>query len=747
MKGLTPDKYGKTFTRLHSLSREQLPIFRVQNPEQMRTLAGFLFILLAIAITACMKKPVEQSASLAAPGGKVRMEFFLAPEGAPAYRVFFGEQLLVDTSSLGFTLKDAPALRSGFEVVKTAVSSFDETWETVWGERSKIRNHYNELTVHLREKEAPNRLMQLVFRAYDDALAFHYLIPEQPGIAPEFVIMEEHSEFQLTGDHLAWWKPADIDSYEYLYETTRLNAIDASKYAPENERVDRLIRNFKACNTPITMKTEEGIHLSIHEARQLDYPDMTLALAGNSKLVSELVPWADGDRVKTALPMRTPWRTITISDWAGGLVESNLILNLNDPNKIEDVSFIEPMVYTGIWWELHIGKTTWRRKFVEGSWSNTGGEIHGATTENAKRYIDFNAANGIRGLLIEGWNTGWEYWGMDTIGFFDFVTPYPDFDIEEVVRYAKEKGVAIIGHHETSGDVENYEKHLEKAFQLYKDLGIKAVKTGYAGEIRPKGERHHGQYMIRHFQKVAELAAKYGIAINAHESSKDTGLRRTWPNFMTRECLRGGEYEAWSAGNPPEHTVILPFTRYLGGPGDYTPGIFDVLFEKYRKNERVHTTVAKQLALMVTLYSPQQMAADLPENYEGKPAFQFVRDLVADWDESEVLHAEVGDFFTIVRKAKGSPNWFLGSATDENPRELQAPLSFLEDNKTFVAAIYADGPGADWQRNPYPVTIQKVLVTKDMTLPLKLAPGGGAAISFIPATAEEEQTIPRWENE
>jgi glucan 1,4-alpha-glucosidase len=691
-----------------------------------------------------MKKPVPQSAELQSPGGKIRIAFSLRAAGEPAYAVYFGERLVIDTSTLGFSLKDAPPLRGNFEVINVTNTSFDETWNTVWGERSSIRNHYNELTVQLREKEAPNRLMHLIFRAYDDGVAFRYVLPEQEGIPRNFVIMEEHSEFLFTGDHLAWWKPADIDSYEYLYETTRLSEIDASKYAPENDRVDRAILNFKAVNTPITMKTEEGLHLSIHEAQQLDYPDMTLALTEGNKLTSELAPWADGDRVKATLPMRTPWRTIQISESAGGLVESSLILNLNDPNVLDDVSYIEPMVYTGIWWEMHIGKTTWRREFVSGSWSNTGGSVHGATTENAKRHIDFNAANGIRGLLIEGWNTGWEYWGMDTVGFFDFITPYPDFDLQEVARYAREKGVQLIGHHETSGDVENYEKYLEKSFQLYKDLGIHAVKTGYAGEIRPKGERHHGQYMIRHYQKVVELAAKYQIAINAHEPSKDTGLRRTWPNFMSREGLRGGEYEAWSAGNPPEHTLILPFTRYLGGPGDYTPGIFDVLFDKYRKNERVHTTVAKQLALMVTLYSPHQMAADLPENYEGKPAFQFVRDLVADWDESKVLHAEIGDFFTIARKAKGSPNWFLGSTTDEHARELEAPLRFLDAGTTYTATLYEDGKDADWERNPFPVSIEKFLVTNDMTLQLRLAPGGGTAISFIPATEEEVQKLRRY---
>ncbi len=691
-----------------------------------------------------MKNPIEQSYALLAPDGKIRLEFFLTTDGTPAYSVHYQDQIAIDTSRLGFTLKDAPPLRNGFEVVELKTSSFDETWKPVWGERIIIRNHYQELSVSLREKAEPSRLLNLIFRAYDDGVAFRYLIPEQEGISPNFVIMEEHSEFQLNGDHTALWIPADVDSYEYLYETTRISEINSSKYAPENERVDRLIRNFKACNTPVTMKTDQGLHLSIHEAQQLDYPDMTLALDGKTSFVSELVPWADGDRVKAKLPMRSPWRTITICADAAGLVESNLILNLNDPCAIQDVSFIEPMVYSGIWWEMHIGKTTWRRDFVEGSWSNLGGQVHGATTENAKRYIDFNAANGIRGFLVEGWNTGWEYWGMDTIGFFDFTTPYSDFDLEEVVRYANEKGVAFIGHHETSGDVENYEKHLEKAFQLYNRLGIRAVKTGYAGEIRPKGERHHGQYMIRHFQKVAELAAKYNIAVNAHESAKDTGLRRTWPNFMTRECMRGGEYEAWSAGNPPDHTVNLAFTRYLGGPGDYTPGIFDVQLRKYRKTERVHTTVAKQLALMVVLYSPLQMAADLPEHYEGNPALQFVRDMDADWDESEVLNAALGEYITIARKAKGTSKWLLGSITDENPRTLDAPLSFLDSGKTYVATLYADGPKAHWESNPTPVAIQKVLVTRETTLQLQLAAGGGAAVSLVPASAEELKTLPKY---
>ena len=710
----------------------------------MRTIQLVALLLGVLALQSCMKKPVEQSASLLSPDGNIRLEFLLSTEGTPAYAVYFADKTVIDTSTLGFTLKDDPPLQSGFEVQKVSEKTFDEAWEPVWGERNKIRNHYREMTVELREKTDTGRLLSLIFRVYDDGVAFRYLIPEQAGISPNFVIMEEHSEFQLTADHSALWIPADVDSYEYLYEKTRISEIDASKYAPENERVDRLIRNFKACNTPITMKTDEGLHLSIHEAQQLDYPDMTLALNGTNKLASELVPWANGDRVRATLPMRSPWRTITISKDAAGLVASNLILNLNDPCAIKDVSFIEPMVYSGIWWEMHIGKTTWRRDFVEGSWSNMGGQVHGATTENAKRYIDFNAANGIRGFLVEGWNTGWEYWGMDTIGFFDFVSPYPDFDLPEVVRYAKEKGVAFIGHHETSGDVENYEKHLEKAFQLYNRLGIRAVKTGYAGEIRPKGERHHGQYMIRHFQKVAEMAARYGIAVNAHESSKDTGLRRTWPNFMTRECMRGGEYEAWSAGNPPDHTVNLAFTRHLGGPGDYTPGIFDVQLRQYRKTERVHTTVAKQLALMVVLYSPLQMAADLPEHYQGKPALHFVRDMAADWDESVVLNAGLGEFITIARKAKGSPKWLLGSITDENARTLEASLAFLDANTTYTATIYADGVGAHWDSNPTPVAIRKVLVNRDMTMQLRLAAGGGTAISFTPANEAEAASLPKY---
>lgn len=711
----------------------------------MKNKAAFFILVSLLFSFSAMKAKPQPRTLLEAPGGKVRVQFVLQEGGIPAYAVFFGKQTVIDLSTLGFTLKGANALRNGFEVSAIQHTTFDETWAPVWGERSQIRNHYRQMTVFLREKMAPNRKMNLIFRAYDDGIAFRYEIPEQQGIRHSFVIMEEHSEFQLTADHLALWEPADVDSYEYLYEKTKISEIDASKYVEENKRVDRLIRNFKACNTPITMKSDAGLYISIHEAQQLDYPDMTLALAGKTKLVSELVPWADGDRVKATLPMKTPWRTISISDGAKGLLESNLILNLNDPSVIQNTSFIEPMVYTGIWWEMHLGKTTWRRDFVEGSWSNTGGQVHGATTENARQYIDFNASQGVRGFLVEGWNTGWEYWGMDTIGFFDFVTPYSDFDIAEVVRYAKEKGIAFIGHHETSGDVENYEKHLEEAFRLYQQLGIHAVKTGYAGEIRPKGERHHGQYMIRHFQKVIEMAAKYGITVDAHESSKDTGLRRTWPNNMTRECMRGGEYEAWSAGNPPSHTVNLAFTRYLGGPGDYTPGIFDVEMKKYRQKERVHTTVAKQLALMVVLYSPLQMAADLPAHYEGNPAFQFVRDLAADWEESKVLHAELGAYVTVARKAKGSAKWVLGSITDGEARQLPTDLGFLDKGKTYVATLYADGAGADWESNPTPVEVKQVLVDAKTRLTLRLAPGGGTAATFVPATAEEVRSLPRYQ--
>jgi hypothetical protein len=512
--------------------------------------------------------------------------------------------------------------------------------------------------------------------------------------------MSEDTRFAFAGNHTTWWIPADFDSYEHLYYQTPLDLVFA-------------------VNTPVTMKTEGGLYVSLHEANLTDYAGMTLALVPDeiNTLRTSLVPWPDGSKVKGSTPCKTPWRTIQIATWPGGLVESSLILNLNEPCVIEDTSWIKPMKYIGIWWGMHIGKYTWHE-----------GPDHGATTANAKRYVDFASRHGIPAVLIEGWNTGWHRWGQE--GAFDHVTPYPDFDIEEVVRYAKEKGVGIIGHHETGGDVTTYDRQIEFAFRLYRDLGIHAVKTGYAGKIYPRGQYHHGQWMVNHYRMVVEKAAQYRIMLDVHEPIKPTGISRTYPNMMTREGVRGTEFNAWSEGNPPEHVTILPFTRMLAGPLDYTPGIFDLTFDEYKPGNRVRSTLANQLALYVILYSPLQMAADLIENYEGHPAFKFIKEVPVDWDETRVLNAEIGDYVTIARR-KGD-TWYIASVTDENARALTVGLAFLEAGKTYQARIYADAPESDFESNPTAYEMREQQVTRDTILNVELARGGGQAITITP---------------
>jgi alpha-glucosidase len=530
-------------------------------------------------------------------------------------------------------------------------------------------------------------------------VGFRYEFPEQANLK-DFEIMSEETQFLFPGDPTAWWTPADFDSYEHLYTTGPLHSLDAA-------------------NTPVTLKTDDGLYLCIHEADLTDYAGMTLARVDEPAvgLSSSLVPWPDGSKVKGAAPFKTPWRTIQISTWPGGLVESSLVLNLNEPCVIEDTSWIKPMKYIGIWWGMHIDKYTWHI-----------GDRHGATTENAKRYIDFAARHGIPGVLIEGWNTGWDRWGQE--GAYDFVTPYPDFDLPAVVAYARSKGVVIIGHHETGGDVPTYEKQLDKAFSLYSDLGVPAVKTGYAGAIYPRGYHHHGQWMVRHYRMVVKKAAEYRLMLDVHEPIKDTGISRTYPNMMTREGVRGTEYNAWETGNPPEHMTILPFTRMLAGPLDYTPGIFDLTFDAHKPNNRVHSTLANQLALFVVLYSPMQMAADLIENYEGHPAFTFIEAVPVAWDETRVLNGEIGDYVTIARRS--GAEWYIGSITDENARVLSVDLKFLEPGRAYTARIYADAPDAHYETNPTAYEIREQCVTRDTILNLELAPGGGQAIALIP---------------
>jgi hypothetical protein len=609
-----------------------------------------------------------------------------------------------------------------FSVIAAENQTYDETWAHVWGETKEVKNNYNMLTIQLQENTPLKRLMNVIFKVYNDGIGFRYEFPEQENL-DDIVIMDEHSQFNLTADHTCWWIPGDWEIYEHLWTKSKLSEIDASAKRNSNFLAQTYIPDEYAVNTPLTMKTDEGLYLSFHEANLTDYSGMTLHIdRENLILSSALVAYPDGSKVITKTPFITPWRTIQVAESAGDLIESNLIVNLNEPNKLNDTEWINPAKYVGIWWEMHLGKSTWNKE----------GGKHGATTENAKRYIDFAAENNIQAVLIEGWNTGWEDWiGENREGIFDFVTPYSDFDIEEVVNYAKGKGISIIGHHETSAAVSTYEQQLDTAFAFYKHMGINTIKTGYVGMIYPKGQRHHGQWMVNHYRRVLEKAAQNKIMINAHEPIKPTGIRRTYPNMMSREGLRGQEFNAWSDMNPPEHTVIFPFTRMLAGPIDFTPGIFDIKFDEYKDENQVNTTIAKQLALYVVIYSPLQMAADLPENYEGNPSFQFIRDVAVDWDDTKVLNAEIGEYVSIVRKEKNTDNWFLGSITNQEKRDFQIPLNFLNKDKKYQATIYADAPDAHWNDNPTAVVINKQLLTSETIIDIKLAPGGGQAISFV----------------
>lgn len=666
----------------------------------------------------------ESDSVILSPNGKVKINFNLSSNGTPVYSVLFNNKIVIDTSSMGFEFNNLPKLESGLKISSIESGSVSEVWRMPWGEQSEVKNNYNEKSYLLEETKEPNRKFYVHFKVYDDGIGFRYEFPKQPGM-DSVIITNENTEFQLTGDHKAWWIPGDWDIYEHLYSTTKISKINALTYRNSNGLAQSYIP-YNAVNTPVTMKTDDGLYLSFHEANLTNYAGMTLLVDNETYLLkSMLVGNDEGIKVETKTPFVTPWRTIQMDEKPGDLIESKLIVNLNEPNKLDDNSWIEPMKYVGIWWEMHLGKSNW--DLASGK--------HGATTANAKKFIDFASENNIKGLLIEGWNTGWEHWigFKDREGVFDFVTPYPDYDLDGVVRYAKEKGVKIIMHHETSAAPRTYEQQMDTAYALCRKLGIHSVKTGYVGELIPKGIYHHGQWMVRHYRKVLETAAKYQIMVDAHEPIKATGIRRTFPNAISREGLRGQEFNAWSAdgGNPPEHLTIVPFTRMLAGPIDFTPGIFDIKFDQYKKNNQVNTTLAQQLALYVVIYSPLQMAADLPENYEGNPAFQFIRDVGVDWDKSLVLNGEIGEYITIARKEKGTNNWFLGSITNENARTLEINLDFLDDGKTYSAAIYKDAEDADWDKNPTAFEIEKRKVKKDDLLKLNLAPGGGTAISFI----------------
>lgn len=649
----------------------------------------------------------------ASPDKKISVTFKLK-KGAPFYSIKYKNTPVISDSRLGFRFKATEPMEKNFEIINTQISEFDETWTQPWGEVKDIRNHYNELCVQLKEKSELARRMDIVFRVYDDGIGFRYELPEQENLK-DFRIMDELTEFNFPEDHRCWWIGAyQGNRYEFLYNETQLSEIDT-------------------VHTPFTLETNSGLYLSLHEANLTDYSSMALARVEETKLTCDLYPWSDGTKVKASTPMFTPWRTIQIAEKPGDLITSYLILNLNEPNKLDNVSWIKPAKYVGIWWEMHLGKLTW------GS-----GKKHGATTTNTKKYIDFAAKYGFDDVLVEGWNTGWDGNWIQNGSLFNFTQPHPDYDIDEISRYAQSKGVKIIGHHETGADVINYESQMEDAFKFCQKYGINTVKTGYVGHgqtikrIDKNGdiqhEWHHGQYMVRHYRKVVETAAKYHIMLDVHEPIKDTGIRRTWPNMMTREGARGMEYNAWSpdGGNPPDYMTILPFTRLLSGPMDFTPGIVDLFYDEYQPDNRVNATLAKMLAYYVIIYSPLQMAADLPENYEKQPeTFQFIRDVPVDWEETKVLNAEIGDYLTIVRKDRNSDDWYLGSLTDENGRTLEARLDFLEPDKAYIAEIYEDAADADWKSNPLAIKIHKIMpVNNQTTLHLILAPGGGTAIRF-----------------
>jgi alpha-glucosidase len=662
--------------------------------------------------TAQPAAPHASQLVVSSPSGQVAVTFTL-DQGRPYYQVAFGKSLLVRRSRLGFRLKDALPLEEGFRVANTRRRTADETWEQPWGEVRHIRNHFNELIVELAETSAAHRRLNVVFRAFDDGVGFRFEWPTQESLG-SFQIADELTEFALDPGDQAWSIPAyRVNRYEYLYHK-----------GP--------IAGLGAVHTPLTVETRLGPYISIHEAALTDYASMTLQSSGDGVLRCDLVPWSDGVKVKAATPFVSPWRTIQIADKPGDLVTSYLVLNLNEPSRIQDTSWIKPGKYVGIWWGMHLGIWTW-----------ASGPTHGATTERTKAYIDFAAKHGFGGVLVEGWNVGWDGNWIENGDLFSFTKPYPDFDLEGLARYAKEKGVTLIGHNETAFGIDNYERQLEDAFSLYERLGVRIVKTGYVDNLAPRHELHHGQYMVRHYRKVVEAAARHHIMLDVHEPIKDTGIRRTWPNMMSREGARGMEYNAWSAdgGNPPEHETILPFTRLLAGPFDYTPGIFDLKLESAHRppaasgvvSPRVNTTLAKSLANYVVIYSPQHMAADLIENYEGQPAFRFIEEVPTDWEETRVLNGSIGDYVTIARKDRHSDDWYVGSVTDEFSRTFDVALSFLDPGREYVAEIYADAFNADWEVKPNNIAISERPVGSLTVLTIRLAPGGGQAIRIRPA--------------
>ena len=653
--------------------------------------------------------------TVSSPDGRTEVRVEIR-DGRLQYGIARDHRALILPSLLGFEFHGAPPLRDGLRATGSKRAAYDSTWTQPWGEVAQVRDRHNELRVSVAETQPPNRTFDVVFRAFNDGVGFRYEVPAQPGLV-DFQIQDELTEFALADDAKSWWIPSNrprLDRSEMLYSSSPVSVIDSVQ-------------------TPLTMATRDGkTVLVIHEANLVNYARMFLrgARMENRTLHAALAAWADGVKVRGRTPFVTPWRTIQIADRMADLAPSVLGLNLNPPSVVPQTEWIKPMKYVGIWWGMHINTMTW-----------SSGPKHGATTANAKRYIDFAAANGLGGVLVEGWNVGWDGDWIQNRNAFSFTKPFPDYNLAEVARYAHSKGIHLIVHNETSGGIANYERQLDSAFKLYRSLGLDAIKTGYVTDTVDGGHSHYSQFMVNHHRHVIEEAAKYGIMVDVHEPIHDTGERRTYPNMMSREGARGQEYNAWGGegGNPPEHEANLFFTRMLAGPMDFTPGIFDILIDRgtgrpRRPDEsRPRTTLAKQLALYVVLYSPLQMAADLPENYEKQAAFQFIRDVAVDWDTTRVIDGYIGDFVIVARKERGGPDWFIGAVTDEEARAFDVPLSFLSKGTKYVAEIYADGPNANWLTNPLPVTISTRAVTSASTLHMVLAPGGGQAIRIRPA--------------
>ncbi len=696
---------------------------------KIRTSLGFLLLTSAAAAFAT---------DVNSPNGNVRLSFNLSPTGEPIYEMTYKGKPVVLPSKLGLEAKDDIDLTKGFKIANEKTSSFDESWEPVWGEVKTIRNNYNELEVDLKQPET-NRDMTLRFRVYDDGVGFRYEFPEQPNLN-YFVVKEEKTQFAMAGDHKAFWLPGDYDTQEYHTTTSNLSEIRTKMPEAVTFNTSQTPFSETGVQTPLMMKSQDGLYINIHEAALIDYAAMHLELDDkNMVFESHLTPDAKGDKGYLQTPVNTPWRTVLVSDDARDILASKTILNLNEPTAFETTDWIKPVKYVGVWWEMITGKSSWAYtdlpsvKLDETDYTKTqpNGK-HAANTAHVKEYIDFAAKHGFDAVLVEGWNTGWEDWFAKSKDYvFDFVTPYPDFDVEELRDYAKSKDVKLMMHHETSGSVRNYERHMDQAYQFMVDNGYNSVKSGYVGDIIPRGEYHYGQWMVNHYLYAVKKAADYKIMVNAHEAVRPTGLARTYPNLIGNESARGTEYESFG-GNNPDHTTILPFTRLMGGPMDYTPGIFEMDLSKMNpeNGSKVNTTLARQLALYVTMYSPLQMAADAIENYERfMDAFQFIKDVPVDWDDTKIIEAEPGDYITIARKAKGKDEWYVGSTVDENGHTSEFSFDFLEPGKKYEAIIYSDAPDANYKTNPQAYEIRKMTVTNKSKLKQKSAPGGGFAIS------------------